>query len=420
MFALVAASILLAGVFTFANLSIKATSNQEQATRAVHVAEAGIAHAVSLLRGSPLKSFGYTRILKGADNNPGNADDSLFINYAGLAANDQIPLAGKAFDGGTYVVSVQDDPADGDINPRTDLNGRVLVRCWAQTTSGARAEVAAIVGAVPMPGLATDGNLTFAGSNASITGPCGGAHANGNVTSTGPGPTVGTQVTATGTVNGNYRKPDGTATPELNGQSPIDIPDLNPMDFCAGADFTLTNTGGVTNMATGITGPAAGWVWDPLTLTWIGTGTQLPPLPAPGTYCAQGNIRLSGAAGTGATPLSISLLATGSIRIDGTPYLVPAHPDGILAMAAGDIYLAGNNTAGAINYSGMVYAGAQCTALGNVTLVGQLVCANGAQPAGATEYTAVNEVGGSFTLNFDCSGNVFNKRRVLFWYPRIG
>jgi hypothetical protein len=27
---------------------------------------------------------------------------------------------------------------------------------------------------------------------------------------------------------------------------------------------------------------------------------------------------------------------------------------------------------------------------------------------------------GNFTLTFDCSANVFNKRRVLYWYPRIG
>jgi hypothetical protein len=113
-------------------------------------------------------------------------------------------------------------------------------------------------------------------------------------------------------------------------------------------------------------------------------------------------------------------MATGSIRVEGTPYLIPDHPDGILLMADGDIYLAGNNTAGAVNYSGMVYGGAQCSALGNVTMFGQLLCANSAQPAGAIDWAPGNVVGGSFTLNFDCSGNVFNKRRVLYWYPRIG
>src|SRR5688572_9032485 len=52
MFALVAAGILAAGMFAFADLSGKATLNQERSTRAMHVAEAGLSHGVSLLRTS--------------------------------------------------------------------------------------------------------------------------------------------------------------------------------------------------------------------------------------------------------------------------------------------------------------------------------------------------------------------------------
>jgi hypothetical protein len=116
----------------------------------------------------------------------------------------------------------------------------------------------------------------------------------------------------------------------------------------------------------------------------------------------------------------MSVIASGSIRIEGTPYMTPSQPDNILALAGGDVYLAGNAAAGATNYSGLIYAGAQCMALGNFNMSGQLLCANGAQPAGATEWTATHSVSGNFVINFDCSGNVFNKRRVLFWYPRVG
>ena len=141
MFALVAASILAAGVFAFADLSAKATLNQERSTRAVQVADAGVAHAVSMLRASPRKSLSFTRILRGSDNFIPTADDSLLTGY-GLAAGDQIPLAGKAYQGHTYFVTVRDDPADGDANASTDLNGRVLVRCRSLTSDGATAEVA--------------------------------------------------------------------------------------------------------------------------------------------------------------------------------------------------------------------------------------------------------------------------------------
>jgi hypothetical protein len=417
MFALVAIAVLLGGIFVFADLNAKSVRNRERATRAVHVAEAGVNHALGLMRGS-LRMHSFSRILKGWDNVAATADDSLFINW-GLTAGDQIPLAGQTYQGHTYFVTVRDDPADTDGNPAADMNGRVKVRCRAVTTEGATAEVEAIVGAVPQPGIATDGNLSIGNTNV-VSGECGGIHSNGNLSAVGGGPTIGTQASATGTVNGSYSLPDNTPAPKVNGAPEVPIPDLNPADFCGGADFTLTTTGGVFNSATGITTPApfGGWAWDAGTQTWTGNGTPL--LPAAGTYCTQGNVILQGATGSAVAPKALSIISTKSIRVEGTPYIQPDHPDGILLLAGGDIYLAGNNTTGAFNYQGMVYAGAQCVGQGNVKVFGQMLCANGAQPAGAIEWAATNTISGNLSLNFDCSGNVFNKRRVLFWYPRIG
>ncbi len=423
MFALVAIAVLVAGLFVFADLNAKAVENRERATRAQHVAEAGVNHALGLLRGS-LRSRSFTQILRGADGLTATAgqqaDDSLFINWPGLSAQDQIPLAGQSYQGHTYFVTVADDPADTDGDAKADMNGRVLIRCRAVTTEGATAEVQAIVGAVPMPGVTIDGDLTFGGNSARVTGACGGAHANGSVNSAGPGPTIETQVSATVAVNGNYRRPDNTPTTELNGMDPIYVPDLNPMSYCAGADFTLQpNGGGILNVATGLPVPlfGSGWTWDLVSQSW--KGVNLPNTSA-GTYCALDDVWIAGATGTEAAPFPISVLSTGSIKVDGTPYIIPDHPDGILLLAAGDIYLAGNTTAGITAFTGMVYAGAQCAVQGTVEMFGQLVCANGAQPAGAIEWAPGNLVAGNFKLNFDCSGNVFNKRRVLFWYPRIG
>ena len=417
MFALVAASILAAGLFALTDLSSKATLNQQRATTAMQVADAGLSHAVSLLRGD-LRMHSFTRILRGSDNFIPTADDSLLINF-GLAAGDQIPLAGKAFQGHTYFVSVRDDPADGDANAATDLNGRVLVRCRSLMADGTSADVAAIVGSVPQPGFAADGNAAFAGGP-DILGPCGGAHANGNISSTGGGPTIGTQVSATGTVTGSWDKPDGTAAPKVPNSAPIDIPDLNPADYCIGAaaDFRLLAAGIAQNGAGNIIAVPAGWVYNAVTLTWTLTGAAgSPPI---GTYCVTGNAYVQGAVGTAATPKKMSVIATGSIRIEGTPYIVADQDDNILALAGGDLYLAGNAAAGATSYSGLLYARAQCLATGNFTATGQLICANNAQPLLATEWTATHAISGNFVLNYDCSANVFNKRRVLYWYPRIG
>jgi hypothetical protein len=413
MFALVAASILGAGMLTFAGLSAQATLNQERATRAVHVADAGVAHALSLLRGS-LKSHSFTRVLRGGDNIIPSADDSLFINY-GLSANDEIPLAGKAFQAHTYFVTVRDDPADGDANASTDLNGRVLVRCRVLTNEGATIEVTAILGATPMPALAADGNVVFAGSP-QIQGACGGAHANGNIHASGGGPVISTQASATGAATGTWRLPDGSAAPVLSGQPEVIIPDLVPMDYCAGAEFRLLLGGAATNGAGQLVAVPAGWSYTPGTQLWTLNG----PSSTDGTYCVQGNVYVGGSTGSAAAPRRMSILATGSITVEGTPYMTADHEDGILLMAAGDVAIAGNPAAGALSYQGMIYAGAQCKVSGQPKIFGQLLCANGPQPLNATEIIAVHDMSGNFTLTFDCSSNVFNKRRVLYWYPRIG
>ena len=425
MFALVAAGILAAGMFAFTDLAGKATLNQERSTRAMHVAEAGLYHSVSLLRGS-LRMHNFARIFRGGDGFAPNADDGTLTvgaSYPGFAAADQIPVAGRAFDGGTYFVTVTDDPADGDGNPMTDLNGRVLVRCRAVMADGATAEVSAIVGSIPQPGFAADGNAAFAGGP-QILGPCGGAHANGNISSTGGGPTIGTQVSATGTVTGNWGAPGGGNAPKVPNAAPIDIPDLNPADYCTGAqaDFRLLPGGVVQNGAGTVIVPPApwGWFYTAGTLTWELDGNTPAGSPPAGTYCVTGNAYVRGAVSTAGAPKAMSVIATGSIRIEGTPIMRPDHDDGILALAGGDVYLAGNAAAGVTSYSGLIYARAQCYARGNFVASGQVICANNAQPLGATEYAVTHDIAGNFTINYDCSANLFNKRRVLYWYPRIG
>jgi hypothetical protein len=420
MLALVAIAILLGGVFVFADLSAKSVRNRERAIRATHVAEAGINHGLGLLRGS-LRMHSFTRILRGSDNQTGTAaqqaDDSVFVGW-GLAAQDQIPWpAGQTYQGHTYRVTVADDPADTDGDPKADMNGRIRLWCRATTTEGATAEVFAIVGATPMPGVATDGNTNYSGSP-QILGACGSAHANGNL-SGGGSPVVQIHASATGTSSGDFNLPNGSDAPKLSGEAEVPIPDLNPLNFCAGADYRLTSGGTVVNQLTNLVVAAAtGWVMasGPPEVKWVlSTG-----LLVNGTYCVEGNVVISGNTGSVATPSPLSVIATGSIEVSGNPFLVPEHDDGILFLAGGDLSLSGVPQAGANNFSGLMYAGAQCKTSGNFTVFGQLLCANGPQPLNAIDHGAVHNMSGNWIINFDCSGNVLNRRRVLFWYPRIG
>jgi hypothetical protein len=392
-FALVAVSLLVVGLFAFADLSAKSVLNQERSTRAVQVAEAGMNHTLGLLRGS-LRGHNFSRILKGSDGLNGTvaqrADDSLMIGY-GLAAGDQIPLvAGKALGAHTYWVSVRDDPIDGDADMGTDLNGRVLVRCWSLTSDGARAEVAAIIGAVPMVGIVMDGNLEMSGS-ADIMGPCGSIHTNGSITGGGT-PTVTAGSSATGTVG------PGTLSPQAEGAPPMNVPDLNPANFCPPGP----NTVNVTNAF------------------WVPVATAL----VDGfTYCVTGvpgDVQLSNDFASVANKRAVSIIARGSIKISAKPNMKAAHPDGILLMAGGDLDLQGDWSG-----EGMLYAVGQCYIPAHPIINGQLICKN--KPAGVgpafhagSDWVPFNLISGDAEITFDCSTNGFNKRRILSWYPRVG
>jgi hypothetical protein len=391
LFALVAVSLLLVGLFAFADLSAKSVLNQERSTRAVHVAEAGVNHTLGLLRG-PLRGHNFTRILRGSNNLIGTAaeraDDSLMIGY-GLAGAEQIPLAGKTIDGHTYFVSVRDDPVDGDANAATDLNGRVLVRCRGVTSDGAVAEVAAIVGAVPMVGVVMDGNVEMSGS-ADIMGPCGSIHANGNITGGGT-PTVTAGSSATGTVG------PGTLSPQAEGAPAQNVPDLNPTNFCP--------PGGI-NVPDGF--------WVPLAAALVDGQT----------YCVTGipgDVQLSVDFASQANKRTVSIIARGSIKISAKPNMKAAHPDGILLMAGGDLDLQSDWSG-----EGMLYAAGQCYIPAHPIHNGQLICKNKpfgpGPPTGhaGTNWVPANLISGDAEITFDCSTNGFNKRRVLSWYPRIG
>ena len=63
--------------------------------------------------------------------------------------------------------------------------------------------------------------------------------------------------------------------------APIDVPDLNPADYCgADADFRLLAGGVAQNGAGGVSQSLWGWVYNAGTLTW--TGYRRRRRPAPG------------------------------------------------------------------------------------------------------------------------------------------
>ena len=171
----------------------------------------------------------------------------------------------------------------------------MLVRCTVLTNDGASVEVTAILGATPMPAMAADGNVNFSGSP-EVRGACGArtptaTHARRRANHLHAGNRHGCRT-------GTWRLPDGSAAPRLSNQPEVAIPDLNPMDYCAGAEFRLLSTGTATNGAGMLVAVPGGWSYNAGTKLWSLAGGA----SVDGTYCVQGNAAVAGNTGSPRRP----------------------------------------------------------------------------------------------------------------------
>ena len=411
-FGLVVLSVLGAGIFAIGSTQRQATFNRESTVRALLVAEAGIAHGVAVVRDS-LRTRGYTRLLRGSDNVANNTDDGQLTGYT-LGTNTQVLNAGRATTDGSFTIMMRDDEGDPIADTKTDGNFRIIMRCTGTTTDGASAIVDVVFGATPMPAMAVDGSLSISG-NPTLIGECGGAHANVNLTMSGTITSSGT-ISAVGVATGFAVNQSGSPVTPMSNQEPIEIPALAPNDYCPGADFDLIgSTGYLYRRSDGQSFNANsvarnGFKRSSISpVVWDASGGSI----VAGTYCVTGNVVVSGNPGSETSPLALTLLVTGSVAISGNPFIVPAL-DGISIIATGDVSIAGNPSSSNENYEGSIYAGAQCKISGNPRIDGQVMCKNGAQPAGANEYASLNEVSGNPEISYSC-GSMLARRKILEW-----
>lgn len=412
LFGLVVLSVLGAGIFSVGNVQRQATFNREGTARALLVTEEGIAHGVAVVRDS-LRAIGYTRLLRGSDNNANGADDGLITGYT-LSSGLQVPAGGKSTVDGSYSIVMRDDAGDPVSDPKIDGNHRIIMRCTGTTTDGASAVIDVVFGATPMPAVAVDSALIISG-NPSVVGACGGVHANQHLTLSGTTTSSGS-ITASGSVLGSggvVSTTGSTITPQAN-QERIEIPTMSPGEFCVNADYDMRADGNVYVRGTGAlidatSTPYNGWKRSSASpVKWDVTGGSL----VGGTFCVTGNVVLSGNPGSPGSPLPLTIYATGSVEISGNPYLTP-DTDDVMIVAAGDVSISGNPSAG-YSYEGSIYAGAQCKISGNPTVAGQVICKSGPQPAGAIEIVSVSEISGNPVITYGC-GSTLTRRKILEW-----
>jgi hypothetical protein len=416
-FGLVAVSVMAVGIYSMTDLQSKSVKNRESSARAMMLAEAGIVHALTVLRDT-LKNKEPLDLFKGSDNTFGTADDYLIVGY-GLSDPAQIPAAGKNIAEGNYKVTISDDPGDGDTNQQTDTNFRLLINCTGETADGAKATLSAVVGNAAFPGVVTEGILKING-DPEIIGKCGGAHANEIAIVSGNPVVTGTiSATDTVTVSGSIENPGDSTVIPLSNQPPMEIPDVLPADYCGTADYTLHANGTITRHSDDSTANISGnskWGWkragtSPVVFDQDGS------LPD-GTVCAYGNVKVGGSPGSASNPKAVSIIATGSIQISGNPYLKPSSPDGIMFLSGADIEINGNPDAGTLNYEGLIYATSQCKIGGNPEIFGQIVCKNkpNSNSSVTTQLADENMISGNPKITYNCGGFKLTRRRILSWY----
>jgi hypothetical protein len=419
LFAMVIIAALTTAIFLLADIQGRAVRNRESSLRAFLLAEEALTHALTVVRDT-LRNNPYSLLLRGSDGIVATADDGLLIGY-GMSGSISIPAAGKVTAAGTYRVAFVDDPADPDADPFEDQNGRILARCTSVTTDGAAVTVEAVIGGLPFPGMASDGDMIVSGSPR-ITGPCGGLHANDDLYISS-NPIINGRVSASDSTQGSgtVRDTTGALNPPVANQPKLEIPDLDPGDYCGRADFMLRSDGMVVKkgnpdqLFNATSNPQFGWKLSSTSpLVWDLSGNSA----VDGTVCAEGNVKISGNPGSDALPLKMSVIATGSIEISGNPFMQPSSPDSILFLAGGDLSISGNPGAVNDNYDGLIYAESQCKISGNPAIEGQVLCKDKPNAPGTIEYASQNEISGNPTIRYSCNGKLNGRRHITEWMQR--
>jgi hypothetical protein len=392
--------------------------NHRSATQALLLADAGATHALALMRG-PLAEYSYSEVLLGTDGLADTEDDGLLVGF-NLDGSDVIPDSGVALGKGRYFVTIVNDDVDPSGDSYVDTNHRFVARCRGETRDGGVAEVRVMLAAPTFPAIAVNGALVLPG-NPAVLGPCAGVHANGELTING-NPTVDGEVTYSGEVNLSGTVHDAAGNVVVpRYEWPVEVPKHDPFNFRDQADYILQDGWVVTvspqrDSASATGQGVRGWKYSAAQNTYSLSGNKAEP----GTYYVSGNAEVTGNAGKDGDPLRITIIATGSVKVTGTPRLTPDHPEGILILAGGDVEIGGNASGITPNYSGLVYAGSQCQVHGNPSVGGHILCHNAPDPASSTDLVSENKVNGNPTVTYDCSGV---RRRTLvssWWESRTG
>jgi cytoskeletal protein CcmA (bactofilin family) len=336
---------LTAGLSLNSQTEIAMAHNETYYAGARAAAEAGMNRAVEQIIGNTTDDLLATTTIPNINNGPFDLTSEYSYRFEILDDDDPslypTPLTAAQ-------LAKMGENGDGAVNANT----RMLLRCIGTGPRNTTVTVTRVLSSIEIPDLPetetvisnpailVNGDLDIAG-NAHILGLKGNVHANGDITGGGSLEITG-DVTATGTVDDDI----DAAGLVAGGMPPITVPAIKAEDFFNLADYILTSAGTIQ-----VKDPAGAWVvcskpptacpagWTPPAVAggpWTASGG----MPDTGTYYVQGPVEVSGVGG-GKVFTQLSLIAEGSIHIQGNGKFKPENDQKIQFVTNGDFELEG-------------------------------------------------------------------------------
>jgi hypothetical protein len=351
-------------------------------------AEAGMNRAVEQIIGDTLTDLIATKSIPNIGNGPIALNSEYSYSFQLLDDDDPLLYGGVALTPAQLTAmglagQVPPVPEDGD--PNVDTNFRMVLRATATGPRNSTVTVARILSRFPVPALPivttinpailVNGDFNLTG-NMTVNGTQGNVHANGNITGGGSASVTG-NITATGTVADGL-DPDGL---KAGGMPGIPVPEIKASDFKHLADYLLPAGGGTiqarnaagnfVNCGTGgTTCPASAFTYS------SGTWSKSGDMPSTGTYYVEGNVEIHG---TGKAPgfTEVSLIAEGSIKVNGNGRFKPDNASKIQFVTNGDFEMLGTADANdTTDTDGQIMVREQMKISGNAKFQGRIMVEN--------------------------------------------
>jgi cytoskeletal protein CcmA (bactofilin family) len=332
-------------------------------------------------------------------------DDDNPLLYETPLTSDQIAAMGEGVTNSVYITDNQRlilRATGYGPNGTTVKIGRVLETDVSTQTTASNTVLSDAA-------LLVNGDLTASG-NIHIRGTQGTVHANGNLTLNGNAADVSKDATAHGTFTANQNWHSGGS--QGGGRSTINVPEVHASDYIALADYKLV-TVTIAGVPTGKIQTLQNGTWTNCNttactntgFTWSGGNWSITGNSAgTGTYYVEGNVTISGSPngggnGKNATNLPLSVIATGSITISGTPKFTPENSDKIQFVTDKDLVLSGNTDLDAdiTSVEGQIMVREQVSISGNPEFQGRVIVQNATSTGGIS----ANTISGNPTITYD-------------------